>query len=99
MRLKFVGHICPECGGECAVDEFYTGRGVGEAKKRRESSGWSGFYYWSCCYRCHLAYLILFDQTRRFIGIVPNGDYAVTETDGTMYQAGRRDFDVDEIPF
>lgn len=95
-----MGHICPECGGECRVDSFYTGRGIGEAKKRRDSSGWMGFHYWSCCYSCHLAYLILFDQERRFVGIVPNGgDEAFSERSGVMYRAGERGVDFDEISF
>lgn len=99
MKLKFVGHLCPECGGECQTDSFYTGRAVGQARKRRETSGFLGYHYWSCCYRCHLAYLLLFDQDRRFIGIVPNGHLVASEHEGTMYQAGRRDFEADEIPF
>lgn len=99
MRLRFVGHLCPECGGACRVDRWYTGTVPPSTRKERETSGWLGYHYWSCCYRCHLAYLLLFDQDRRFIGIVPNGDNAISEADGTMYQAGGHEPDLDEIPF
>lgn len=58
-----------------------------------------GFYYWSCCYACHLAYLIMFESDGRFVGIVPNGEDSILESDGTMYQAGGYRFENDDIPF
>ena len=95
MKLKCRGHICPECGEECFIEARFSRF----KRMKRRSSGWLGFHYWSCCYRCHWAYLILFDDNSRFVGIVPNGPDAVTELEGTMYEAGQYRYDDQEIPF
>ncbi len=87
MRLKAIGHICPECGGECRED----------LRKRWRYPGWMGFCYWSACYSCHIGYLILFDDKERFVTIVPND--GVTIDSGTLTQAGTIEPEPGDIPF
>jgi len=91
MKLKFIGHICPGCGANCEV-QSYHGRG-----RRLSNPSWLGYYLWSACYTCHIAYLILFDQNKRFIGIMDNEGHS--ERSGILVQAGERQTDPDEIPF
>lgn len=87
MKLKFLGHICPTCGDACS---FW-----GPNTRRQKLSGWMGYYYWSVCYRCHEAYLVLFNHDRKFIAIVPNGGQS--ELSGVLTHAGQ--LEPDEIPF
>ncbi len=95
VRLKCIGHICPECGEECTIN----GRFSPFKRDKRRTSGWLGFHYWSCCYRCRLAYLILFDDNSHFVSIVPNGPEVSLETEGTMYEAGHYQHENGDIPF
>lgn len=85
MKLKVKGMICPQCGDNAWV---YPGR-------RRLYSGWQGHFYFCACYRCHEAYLILFDQDCKFVAVVPND--GISERSGTLTQAGQ--LEAGEIPF
>lgn len=90
MKLRFVGAICPDCGEISGIDEWY-----GPQPRRRTHSGWSGYYY-TVTFCCGI-YLILFDENRRFVGVVPNHGH--TEESGILVGGGERQRDVDEIPF